>query len=121
MRRFLYSLLFIFLIISCSKDNGGGGGGGQVPVPVTDDVSQYQARTWDKSKRGGVFYEIFVRSFADGNGDGVGDLKGITAKLDYLNELGINDETAAFVEVTAIDKDQSLYINWLKICKNNLI
>lgn len=90
MRRFLYSLLFLFLIISCSKDNGGGGGGGQVPVPVTDDVSQYQARTWDKSKRGGVFYEIFVRSFADGNGDGVGDLKGITAKLDYLNELGVS-------------------------------
>lgn len=36
-----------------------------------------------------VFYEIFVRSFADSNGDGVGDLKGATAKLDYLAELGI--------------------------------
>ena len=36
-----------------------------------------------------VFYEIFVRSFADSNGDGVGDLKGVTAKLDYLAELGI--------------------------------
>ncbi len=36
-----------------------------------------------------VFYEIFVRSFADGNGDGIGDLQGITFKLDYLKELGI--------------------------------
>jgi glycosidase len=36
-----------------------------------------------------VFYEIFVRSFADSNGDGVGDLKGITLKLDYLSQLGI--------------------------------
>lgn len=31
-------------------------------------------------------YEIFVRSFADGNGDGIGDLKGLNAKLDYLND-----------------------------------
>jgi alpha-amylase len=36
-----------------------------------------------------VFYEIFIRSFADGNGDGIGDLKGITQKLDYLQQLGI--------------------------------
>ncbi len=35
-----------------------------------------------------VFYQIFVRSFSDANGDGVGDLKGITAKWDYLRDLG---------------------------------
>ncbi len=33
-----------------------------------------------------VFYEIFVRSFYDSDGDGVGDFKGLTAKLDYLND-----------------------------------
>jgi alpha-amylase len=38
----------------------------------------------------GVCYEIFVRSFADSNGDGIGDINGITAKLDYLKELGID-------------------------------
>ena len=37
----------------------------------------------------GVSYEIFVRSFADSNGDGIGDLNGITAKLSYLKDLGI--------------------------------
>jgi len=37
-----------------------------------------------------VFYEIYPRSFADSNNDGVGDLKGITAKLDYLKELGVD-------------------------------
>jgi len=37
-----------------------------------------------------VFYEIYPRSFADSNNDGVGDLKGITAKLGYLHELGID-------------------------------
>ncbi len=33
-----------------------------------------------------VFYEVFVRSFADSNGDGVGDLNGLIARLDYLND-----------------------------------
>ena len=33
-----------------------------------------------------TFYEIFVRSFADSDGDGVGDLNGLIGKLDYLND-----------------------------------
>lgn len=37
-----------------------------------------------------VFYQIYPRSFADGNGDGIGDFAGITAKLDYLKDLGID-------------------------------
>lgn len=37
-----------------------------------------------------TFYEIFVYSFCDSNGDGIGDLKGVMSKLDYLQELGIN-------------------------------
>ena len=37
-----------------------------------------------------VIYEIYPRSFQDTNGDGIGDLNGITAKLDYLKELGID-------------------------------
>ena len=37
-----------------------------------------------------VFYEIYPRSFADSNNDGVGDLPGITAKLDYLKQLGVD-------------------------------
>ena len=36
-----------------------------------------------------VIYQIYPRSFKDGNGDGIGDLKGMTEKLDYLKELGI--------------------------------
>ncbi len=36
-----------------------------------------------------VFYEIFVQSFADSNGDGIGDINGMTTKLDYLQDLGI--------------------------------
>ncbi|MDP3149175.1 MAG: alpha-amylase family glycosyl hydrolase [Ignavibacteria bacterium] len=47
-----------------------------------------------------VFYEIFMRSFYDANGDGVGDFKGLTQKLDYLND-GI-DSTTSDLGVTAI-------------------
>ena len=41
---------------------------------------------WKKS----VVYQIYVRSFCDSDGDGVGDLKGITSKLDYLKLLGVD-------------------------------
>ncbi len=37
-----------------------------------------------------AFYQIYPRSFADGNGDGTGDLIGVTARLDYLRDLGID-------------------------------
>ena len=37
-------------------------------------------------KRGGVCYEVFVRSFYDSDGDGIGDLNGLTEKLDYIND-----------------------------------
>ncbi|RYZ51740.1 MAG: alpha-amylase, partial [Sphingobacteriales bacterium] len=37
----------------------------------------------------GVTYEIYVQSFADSDGDGKGDIKGMTAKLDYLKDLGV--------------------------------
>ncbi|NTV37156.1 MAG: alpha-glucosidase, partial [Anaerolineaceae bacterium] len=41
---------------------------------------------WQKA----VFYQIYPRSFADGNGDGIGDLSGILAKLDHLQSLGVD-------------------------------
>src|ERR687897_3662961 len=37
-----------------------------------------------------VVYQIYPRSFKDSNGDGIGDLAGITSKLDYLQSLGID-------------------------------
>jgi glycosidase len=40
---------------------------------------------WDR----GVFMEIFVRAYQDSDGDGVGDLRGLTSRLDYLQQLGI--------------------------------
>jgi alpha-glucosidase len=40
--------------------------------------------------REAVFYEIYVRSFADANGDGIGDLEGIRSRLPYLRDLGVD-------------------------------
>src|SRR6476661_1113187 len=37
-----------------------------------------------------VVYQIYPRSFADSNGDGIGDLRGILSKLDYLQRLGVD-------------------------------
>jgi alpha-glucosidase len=40
--------------------------------------------------KGGIIYQIYPRSFMDANGDGVGDLAGITSKLDYVASLGVD-------------------------------
>ena len=59
-----------------------------VPVPLspTPKAAEPVLPWW----REAVFYEIFVRSFYDTDGNGIGDFNGITEKLDYLEELGIN-------------------------------
>ncbi len=44
-------------------------------------------RTWWKEA---VIYQIYPRSFMDSNGDGIGDIKGITSRLDYLKYLGVD-------------------------------
>ena len=44
----------------------------------------------DRWWHGGVFYQVYPRSYADSNGDGVGDLPGIISKLDHLARLGIS-------------------------------
>nr|WP_244106655.1 alpha-glucosidase family protein [Paraburkholderia phenazinium] len=40
--------------------------------------------------RGGVIYQVYPRSFADSNGDGLGDLNGLTEKLEYIRSLGVD-------------------------------
>ena len=46
-----------------------------------------QKREWWK---GAVIYQIYPRSFKDSNGDGIGDLPGLTSKLDYVQSLGVD-------------------------------
>ncbi len=55
---------------------------------------QAQARQWFEAEplwfKRAIFYEIHIRGFFDGNGDGSGDFRGLTEKLDYLQWLGID-------------------------------
>src|SRR5580704_12199094 len=59
------------------KDNG--------KQPVSDSASSH--REWWKEA---VVYQVYPRSFKDNDGDGVGDLKGILSKLDYIKSLGVD-------------------------------
>jgi alpha-amylase len=72
-KRLTSSLIILTLLSACVLT-------GPAPAPVS------QAEWWQNA----VFYEIFVRSFYDTDADGIGDFNGITEKLDYLQELGIN-------------------------------
>ena len=58
---------------------------GASDVPASDRASQ-PVRGWYKDA---VIYEVHVRAFRDGNGDGIGDFRGLIEKLDYLQELGV--------------------------------
>ena len=57
-------------------------------------TTQMKSKVVDRSKRewwrDSVTYQIYIRSFADGNGDGKGDIPGIISKLPYLQKLGID-------------------------------
>lgn len=63
--------------------------GGQTAVvnPATNTATQPMEQDWWKNA---VLYEIYPRSFQDTNGDGIGDLNGITKRLDYLKDLGVD-------------------------------
>src|SRR2546429_10008996 len=66
-------LLALIAALACSSSR-------PAPVRSPGDPS---LQSW---ANGAVFYEVFVRSFQDSDGDGKGDLKGLISRLDYLND-----------------------------------
>ncbi len=85
MKNFFPFLLVIIFLISCTNQ--------KKEIKVSSKRSKDSAfadvkdRAWWKEA---VVYQIYPRSFKDSDGDGVGDLKGIISKLDYLKSLGID-------------------------------
>ncbi len=79
LRRFF--LLILTLLAACVPT-----GPQAASVSTNSSNAEAASRPW---WRDAVFYEIFVRSFYDTNGDGIGDFNGVAAKLDYLQDLGI--------------------------------
>ena len=61
--------------------------GAQSKAPQARTAGASDEQNWWKNA---VVYEIYPRSFQDSNGDGIGDLKGITERLDYLKTLGVD-------------------------------
>lgn len=64
----------------------GGADAGPTPVAACKAPGWTGEKPWYVDA---VFYEIFVRSFQDSDGDGIGDLKGLTSRLPYLEDMGI--------------------------------
>src|SRR5579884_3437128 len=74
--RMLWSWLAVILVTTC-----------MIPKAMSQVKLDSEGHQWWQHA---VFYEIYPRSFADSNNDGIGDLNGIASKLDYLRSLGID-------------------------------
>ena len=81
MKKWIILILIIistFTMVACQKDE---------PSDPTEPVETIDL--FAVNPHNDIYYQIFVRSFADSNGDGIGDLNGIIENLDYLEDLGI--------------------------------
>ena len=106
MKRFLsLSLAFLLLcgaLTACGKTQDGNPAEPEAPAQsasgelVLSGEALHSDYVTDDNAR--VFYEIFVGSFSDSDGDGVGDLRGIINRMDYLNDGEANSGLSLGVE-----------------------
>ena len=91
----LLSLLWLSMLMAfmtaCSDDKNITEPAPEPEPPIEGQWTALTASpdTWDETKRADISYQLLVYSFADSDGDGYGDLNGVTQKLDYLNQLGV--------------------------------
>ena len=78
----------LLCLATCRKDNQNVVTEPNQQAPLSEKANEGgNAKKWWKEA---VVYQIYPRSFKDSNGDGIGDLRGITSKLDYLKSLGVD-------------------------------
>ncbi|MEN6572404.1 MAG: alpha-amylase family glycosyl hydrolase [Anaerolineaceae bacterium] len=97
MKKSLTILLTLVILFTGCSPQSSTQSQAQTPTLTVSTVESAAALPWWRTA---VFYEIFVRSFYDSNGDGIGDFNGITQKLDYLNDG--NPDTHTDLGITAI-------------------
>ena len=91
-KKLVYGLAIIAGLVSCNDDyTDWASPQSNLPETPEEYVSlEPSSDTWDGTKRADITYQTLVYSFADSNNDGWGDFRGLTDKLDYLNEMGVN-------------------------------
>ena len=87
--RILCLLLSVLLLTGCTMDPTAAPESSGAVLATEQALEQIKALGESPDDNYRTFYEIFVYSFCDSDGDGIGDLQGVISKLDYLEELGI--------------------------------
>ncbi|GAA4954539.1 hypothetical protein GCM10023314_30240 [Algibacter agarivorans] len=88
-KQYLFLVLITYSIISCNSNKS------LEPKPSSLRSSTSQQKTGSPESipnwlTEAVFYQIYPQSFKDSDGDGIGDIKGIIEKVDYIQSLGID-------------------------------
>jgi len=91
---FVSVILIVLLLAGCSSDSSKNITSTNSGTPAVNATNSNHSANSSKevtaidTQPSTIYYEVFVRSFYDSNGDGIGDFKGLTEKLDYIKDLG---------------------------------
>ena len=89
LKKLLCIVLVVLMLVGCAPTSPSNSERSELEL-LNERLEQYTQLGSSPDDNYRTWYEIFVYSFCDSNGDGIGDLQGVISKLDYLEELGVN-------------------------------